>query len=183
MRLAPVRRASDVCLSMAFHVGNTGSNPVGDDHLFRFSSSPVPNRCQAFPVSESNPKIRSRLPWPYSQVKTVVDVRSLAIILVALLLPLSLSAPSTIACPTTACCGAKCASNAPVNQLSCCQRPVAPERATIQARDTQHFDSIGRVPIAGVIVAISHSRSPVVARAYSPPDRLVSLALLCSRQI
>jgi hypothetical protein len=30
MRVTPVGRASDACLLMAFHVGNTGSNPVGD---------------------------------------------------------------------------------------------------------------------------------------------------------
>src|SRR5208337_214865 len=122
------------------------------------------------------------LPVLCSRVKVCV-VRFLAIFIVALLLLVSLNAPSAMACSTTACCGPNCSSNAPVNQLSCCKRPVAPDRATIQARDTQHFDSIGSMPVAAVIVAISHSRSTVVARGYSPPNRLVSLALLCSRQI
>ena len=88
---------------------------------------------------------------------TVEAVRFLAVILVALLLPLSMSAPSAMACSTTACCGPNCSSNTPVNQLSCCKAPVAPDRATSQARDTQHFDSIARMPVAAVILAISHS--------------------------
>jgi len=122
------------------------------------------------------------LPVLCSRINVCV-VRSLAIFIVVLLLPVSLNAPSAMACPTKACCGPNCLSNAPVNQLSCCKRPVAPDRVTIQARDTQHFDSIGNMPVVVSIVAISHSRSTVVAQGYSPPDRLISLALLCSRQI
>ena len=78
----------------------------------------------------------------FSSAGVAWPVRFLAIILIALLLPLSLSAPSAMACPTTACCGPNCSSTTPVNQLSCCKAPVAPDRATSQARDTQHFDSI-----------------------------------------
>ena len=113
----------------------------------------------------------------------VEGVRSLAIILVALLLPLSMSAPSAMACSTTACCGPNCSSNAPVNRLSCCKAPVAPDRATSQARDAQHFDLIARMPVAAVTLAIFHPQNIVDVRGYSPPDRLASLALLCSRQI
>jgi hypothetical protein len=114
---------------------------------------------------------------------TVEAVRSLAIILVALLLQLSMSAPSAMACSTTACCGPNCSTSAPVNQLSCCKAPAAPDRAVNQAQDARLFDSIGSMPVAAVIIAISHLRNTVVARGYSPPDRLASLALLCSRQI
>ena len=117
------------------------------------------------------------------RLKKIVVMRLLAIILAILLFPFSMSVPSAIACSTPACCGPNCSNNAPVNQLSCCKTPVAPDRATTQARDTQHFDSVGSMPVAAVIVAISHSRNTVVASGYSPPDRLVSLALLCSRQI
>jgi hypothetical protein len=109
-------------------------------------------------------------------------VRLIGLILLALLLPFGLNAPS-IACAATACCGPNCSSNGQVNQLGCCKAPVAPDRATSQARDTQHLDSIATIPIAAAIVAISHLRNIVLAHGYSPPDRLASLALLCSRQI
>jgi hypothetical protein len=110
-------------------------------------------------------------------------VRFLAIILIALLFPLSVSAPSVTACSTRTCCGQNCSSVAPVNQLSCCKASGAPDRATSQAPETRHFDSIRSMPVVAVIVAISHLRNIVVARGYSPPDRLASLAFLCSRQI
>jgi hypothetical protein len=112
-----------------------------------------------------------------------VPVRFLAIFLIALLLPLSMPAASAMACSTTACCGPNCSSNAPVNQLSCCKAPAAPDRATSQARDAQHFDSIARMPVAEVALAIFHPQNTVDVRGYSPPNRLASLALLCSRQI
>ena len=71
-----------------------------------------------------------------------------------------------------------------MNQLSCCKAPVAPDRATNQARDGQHFDSMGAMPVGAVAIAITPLRNTVIARGnYSPPNRLVSLALLCSRQI
>jgi hypothetical protein len=108
------------------------------------------------------------------------DVRLLAIFLIALLLPLSVSAPSIAACSMTACCGANCSSIAPVSQLNCCEAPTAPDRATDQAQAAQHFDSVGSMP--AVTIAISHLRN-IVVHGYSPPDRLASLALLCSRQI
>jgi hypothetical protein len=114
---------------------------------------------------------------------TVMTVRFIAILLVAVLLPLSINVPSVMACSTTDCCGANCSPGAPVSQMSCCKAPVAPDRAVSQAQDGHHFDSIERMPVAGVIVAISHLQNTVVAREYSPPDRPVSLALLCSRQI
>src|SRR5271168_5394608 len=110
-------------------------------------------------------------------------VRFLAIVLASLLLPLGLSLPSAMACSTTACCGPNCSSVAPVSHLSCCKAPVAPDRATNQARAAQHFDSLGSVPVTAATLAISHLRNIVVARGYSPSDRLASLALLCSRQI
>jgi hypothetical protein len=114
---------------------------------------------------------------------TVEAVRSLAIILVALLLPIGMSAPLAMTCSTTACCGTNCSRNTPVNQLSCCKTPVAPDKATSEVQDVQHFESIRSMPVAAAIVAISHFRSIVVPHRYSPPDRLVSLAFLCSRQI
>jgi hypothetical protein len=122
------------------------------------------------------------LPVPCSRAR-VCAVRLLAIFILALLLPVSLNAPSATACSTTACCGPNCSSNAPVNQLSCCAKPVAPDRAMNQVRDAQHFDSIASMPVAAVTVAISHLHNTIVARGYSPPDRPASLALLCSRQI
>jgi len=110
-------------------------------------------------------------------------VRFLAIILIALLLPLSMSVPSATACYTPACCGANCSRSAPVDQLSCCKAPVAPDRASNQARDGQHFDSIASMPVAAVIIAISYSQDTVIAGGNPAANPLVSLALLCSRQI
>jgi hypothetical protein len=110
-------------------------------------------------------------------------MRFLAIILSVLLLPLSLSARSVTPCSTTACCGPNCPSTIRVNQLDCCKAPITPDRATSQARDAQYFDSIATMPVAAAMVAISHMRNIVLAHGYSPPDRLASLAFLCSRQI
>lgn len=110
-------------------------------------------------------------------------VRCLALIVIALLLPLSLSAPSAQACSTPACCAANCSSNSPVNQLSCCQAPAAPDRATNQARAAQHLDSIGSLTASAIIPAVSHLRNAVITVGYSPPAHLRSFALLCSRQI
>jgi hypothetical protein len=114
---------------------------------------------------------------------TVMTVRFVVILLVAVLLPLSFSVPSVMACSTTECCGANCSPSAPVSQVNCCKAPVAPDRAASQAQDAHHFDSIARMPAAGVIIAISHLQNTVVARGYPPPDRPASFALLCSRQI
>ena len=114
---------------------------------------------------------------------TVMNVRLLAIILVALLLPLSVSVPSAMACSRTVCCGPNCSSDAPVNQISCCKAPLAPDRATSQAPEAQHLDSIARMPLATVIFAIFHPQNIVGVRGYSSPNRVASLALLCSRQI
>jgi len=111
-----------------------------------------------------------------------MHVRFLALILIALLLPLSTSVPSATACSTSACC-ADCPKTAPMNQLTWCKTPTAPDRATSQVRDTQHFESIGSLPATAVITAISYVRSTAINHEYSPPDRLLSLALLCSRQI
>ena len=111
------------------------------------------------------------------------SVRFLVIILLTLLLPATISAPSAVACSTTACCGPNCSDSAPVDELSCCQAPAAPDRATSQARDTLHFHSIGPTPIVAVMVANAHLQNTLIAREYSPPDRLASLALLCSRQL
>jgi hypothetical protein len=119
----------------------------------------------------------------YRQAKKIVVMRLLAIILVTLLLPFSMSVPSAMACPTKACCGPNCSGSAPLNRLSCCQAPTVPDRATSQTRSVQHFDSIGSLPASVVINTISHSRNIVIASGYSPPTRLLSLALLCSRQI
>jgi hypothetical protein len=121
------------------------------------------------------------LPIQCSRVMVVL-VRFLALILIALLLPLGLSVESAMACSRTACC-ANCSKNAPVNQLNCCKAPAVPDKATNQARDAQHFGSIGSLPATGVKAAISPVRSLAVSQGYSPPNRLLSLALLCSRQI
>jgi hypothetical protein len=110
-------------------------------------------------------------------------VRSIAVILIALLLPLSLCAPSAMACSTAAACCANCPKTAPMNQLNCCKTPTAPAKATSQARNADHFDSIGSLPATAVMTAISYVRSTVITSGYSPPSRLLSLALLCSRQI
>jgi hypothetical protein len=127
-------------------------------------------------------KIWGGLPVLYSQVK-VVPVRFLATILIALLFPLSSSMPAAKACSTPACCGANCPPSAPLNQVNCCKAPVAPDRAASQAQGAHHFDSISSMPVAGVIIAIAHLQNTLAVRGYSPPDRLASLALLCSRQI
>ena len=70
-----------------------------------------------------------------------------------------------------------------MSQVNNCRAPVAPDRAVSQAQDAHHFDSIATMPVAEVIIAISHLQNAVVARGYPPPDRPASLALLCSRQI
>ena len=114
---------------------------------------------------------------------TLLVVRVFALILVVLLLPMSISAPSATACSTTVCCGATCPSSAPVNQVSCCQTSPAPDRAIGQSRAAQHFSSIGNMPVVAIMATNSHVRSTVISRGYSPPDRLLSIALLCSRQI
>lgn len=134
---------------------------------------------------EGDPHFQTRvalLPAPCSRVRVVV-VRFLAIILVALLLPCSMSAPSATACPTMACCGTNCSRSAPVNQLRCCQPPAVPDKATNQARGAQHCESIRSLPVTAVIAAISHVRSSAISHGYTPPHSLRSLALLCSRQI
>jgi hypothetical protein len=113
----------------------------------------------------------------------VMGVRFLAILLAALMLPVGFNASAGTTCSTPACCGADCAPSGPVSQVNCCRAPSAPDRATSQAQDAHHFDSIGRVPVAEVAIAISHLRNIVVARGYPPPDHPASLALLCSRQI
>lgn len=110
-------------------------------------------------------------------------MRFLGIILAILLLPFSMSVSSAMACPTPACCGPNCSSNAPVNQSSCCQVPAVPDRATNQARSVQHFDSVGSLPASAVITTISQLRNTPITSRYSPPDHVLSLALLCSRQI
>ncbi len=109
-------------------------------------------------------------------------MRFLAVILIALMLPLSTSVPSAMACPTTA-CGANCPKNAPLHQPSCCQAPAVPDRATNQVRGADHFDSIASLTATAAITTISHLQNTVITRGYSPPGRLLSLALLCSRQI
>src|ERR1700733_5208833 len=114
---------------------------------------------------------------------TVFVVRGLALILVAMLLPISMSALSAAACSTPACCSATCSRSAPVNQLSCCQTSPAPDRAIGQSRDAQHFNSIGSTPVVAFVATISHVRFTAISHGYAPPDRLLSLALLCSRQI
>jgi len=113
---------------------------------------------------------------------TVKIVRFLATILISLLL-LSMNAPSVMACSTSTCCGTTCSKSALVNQFSCCKAPVAPDRAVNRGQDGRQFDSIASMRVAAVIVAISQLHNIVVAHRYSPPDRLASLALLCSRQI
>jgi hypothetical protein len=128
------------------------------------------------------PEIRNRLRGLNSPA-TVAVVRFLAILLITLLLPLSLTTTSAIACSTTECCGTSCSQSTPVDQLSCCQISPAPDRAANPEGVAQHFDSVASMPTAAVVVAISHLQSAVIARGYSPPDRLASLALLCSRQI
>lgn len=110
-------------------------------------------------------------------------VRLLAIILIALLLPLSMTVPSATACSTAVCCGTNCSRSAPVNQVSCCKAPTAPDRAANQAPGAQHFDSNEIMPVAMAIIAISHLRNLAVAHVYSPPIRIASLSFLCSRQI
>ncbi len=109
-------------------------------------------------------------------------MRFLALILIALLLPLSTSAPSAMACSTTACC-ANCPKTAPINQLNCCKAPAVPDRAASQARDADHFDSVGSLPATVVIATVWDLRNTVINRGYAPPGHLLSLALLCSRQI
>jgi hypothetical protein len=118
----------------------------------------------------------------WNRVKVSI-VRFLAIFLAILLLPFSMNLPSATACSAQECCGANCSPGAPLSQLNCCKAPVASDRATSQAQDPHHFDSIAGAPLVRMIAAVSHLQKSVVAHGYSPPDRLASLALLCSRQI
>src|ERR1700722_13767499 len=119
---------------------------------------------------------------PCSRVRVAL-VSFLARFLIILLLPISVSVSSGTLCTTTACCGPNCARSAPVNQVSCCQASTLSDKATNQVRDTQYFESIGRLPAVAMIIAIPHLRPLAINHGYSPPDPLVSLALLCSRQI
>jgi hypothetical protein len=114
---------------------------------------------------------------------TLVQVRLLAILLIALLLPLGMSTPSVTACSASACCGASCPSNAPVNQVSCCQAPAATDRATNQAPAVEHFESIGMLTATASIILISNVRRTAISDRYIAPGPPLSLALLCSRQI
>lgn len=109
-------------------------------------------------------------------------MRFFAVILIVLLLPLSPSVPSAMACPTMTGCANR-SKSAPMNQPNCCKAPAAPDRATSQARAADHFDSVGSLPATAVITAISYVQNSVITRGCSPPGRLLSLALLCSRQI
>ena len=110
-------------------------------------------------------------------------VRFLAILLVALLLPLSLSAPSAMACSTNGVLRRELFDERSGESGELLQGAGGTGQSDQPSADAQHFDSIASMPVAGVIVAISHLQNTVVARGYSPPDRLASLALLCSRQI
>jgi hypothetical protein len=68
-----------------------------------------------------------------------------------------------------------------VNQLSCCKVPVAPDRATNQAQDAQHFVSIASMPLAAVIVAISPSQNSHQSWVLpTGPPRFVSTSLFPS---
>jgi predicted MFS family arabinose efflux permease len=118
----------------------------------------------------------------WNRVKVFI-VRFLAIFLAVLLLPFSMNLPSATACSAQECCGANCSPGAPLSQVNCCKAPLTSDRAGSQAQDAHFFDSIAGAPLARMIVAVSHLQKSVVAHGYSPPDRLASLALLCSRQI
>lgn len=113
----------------------------------------------------------------------VFIVRFVAIFLAILLLPFSMNLPSATACPTPECCGANCSPGAPLSQVNCCKSPLRSDRVGSQTQDAHFFDLIAGAPPARVIIAVSHLQKSVVAHGYSPPDRLASLALLCSRQI
>jgi hypothetical protein len=110
-------------------------------------------------------------------------VRFLAIILIALLLPLSMSVTSAAACSQMECCEANCSAATQSDWLSCCHASVAPDKAANQARDAQHLDSIENPLATAIFTAIPAARIAVIARGYSSPDRPPSIALLCSRQI
>src|ERR1700677_4107259 len=125
---------------------------------------------------------RVSLHVPCSRVRVAL-VSFLARFLIILLLPISMSASSGALCIAMACCGANCASSSQVNQLSCCQASTLPDKATNQTQDTQYFESLGRLPAVAMMIAIPHLRSMAISHGYSPPNHLVSLALLCSRQI
>jgi predicted MFS family arabinose efflux permease len=118
----------------------------------------------------------------WNRVKVFI-VPFLAIFLAILLVPFSMNLPSATACSAQDCCGANCSPGAPLSQVNCCKAPLTSDRAGSQAQDAHFFDSIAGAPLARMIVAVSHLQKSVVAHGYSPPDRLASLALLCSRQI
>ena len=110
-------------------------------------------------------------------------VRLIAIILIALLFPLTVSVPSVAACSTATCCGETCSDSIPADQFSCCGAPATSDWAINQACETPQLASVGYEPVATWLVAISPSRNVVHTREHSSPDRLASLAFLCSRQI
>jgi hypothetical protein len=70
-----------------------------------------------------------------------------------------------------------------MNQVSCCQAPAASDKATSQARNAQHLDSFARLPVVANLTAISALRDFATIHRFAAPDRLASLALLCSRQL
>ena len=70
-----------------------------------------------------------------------------------------------------------------MNQVSCCQAPADSDKATNQARTSQHLDSFGRLPVVTNLTAISALRDFAIIHRFAPPDPLVSLARLCSRQL
>ena len=70
-----------------------------------------------------------------------------------------------------------------MNQVSCCQAPPASDKATNTARDAQHLDSFARLPVVANLSAISALRDFAIVHKFAPPDRIASLALLCSRQL
>jgi hypothetical protein len=112
----------------------------------------------------------------------IVGMRGIAAMLVILLLPLQFKAVSAMACSMPSCC-ANCMKAAPVNQASCCRAPAVPEKATSSAPGAQSFQSIVSLRVTAVMAVISHLQSAAITQGYSPPERLASLSLLCSRQI
>jgi len=126
--------------------------------------------------------MQARLP-KHQAWSSVSPVRVIAALLIAIVVPLNLGAACTMANPVAAAHCANCPMSAPGNRVNCCHAPTVPDLATGQAQSTQHLDTVATLPVMAALSVASRPHIRAIADGFSPPDRLASLAILCSRQI
>ncbi|MGH7814372.1 MAG: hypothetical protein ACREQI_10285 [Candidatus Binataceae bacterium] len=107
-------------------------------------------------------------------------VRSALILLAALLM---LPQASFASCCASRPCCMTCPLSTTALQVHCCTAPAAPGRAVSRAQSTVRLDSAAALTAIAVLDAPSQPHIRTIAYGYSPPGRLASLAILCSRQI